>query len=126
MGKFIVKIAKEGEYWFDLKAANGEVIGRSRQYATEETCLRGIESVKKSANAHVEDQCQEEHPHYQLPKYEVFRSEKDGQFYFRLRAESGEIVLDSEGYTAKESANKGILSVGANAPDAPIGKAKNG
>ncbi len=125
MGKFTVKIATDGQYWFDLKAVNGEIIGRSEQYTTEEHCLHGIESVKKNANVHVEDQCTEEHPHYPLPKYEIFKSEQDGQFYFHLKAGNGEIILASEGYTAKESANKGILSVGANAPDAPIEVFKN-
>ena len=120
MGKFIVQIGRDDQYWFDLKAVNGEIIGRSEQYTTREHCLHGIESVKKNANSHTEDQCEADHPHYQLPKYEIFKSDKDAQFYFHLRAGNGEIILASEGYTAKESAIKGILSVGANAPDAPI------
>ena len=42
---------------------------------------------------------------------ELFRSAKDGQFYFRLKAKNGEIILQSEGYKARASAERAILSV---------------
>lgn len=124
MGKFIVQIGENGQYGFGLKAANGEMIGRGELHATKEHCLGVIQGVKKHANAHTEDQCEAEHPHYPLPKYALSKCEGDGQFYFCLKGENGEVLLVSEGYTAKESAIKGILSVGANAPDAPIEEAK--
>lgn len=120
MGKFVIKNAKgEGIYYFILKAANGEPIGKSEMYNSMEAVKTGIASVKKNANAHVEDQTEKEHPNYPNPKYEVFLG-KDKQFYFRLKAANGEPILASEGYTAKESCNKGILSVGKNAPEAPV------
>lgn len=48
--------------------------------------------------------------------FEVKKS-PDGQAYFRLRADNGEIVLSSERYKAKDSAFKGIQSVRKNAPN---------
>lgn len=45
---------------------------------------------------------------------------KDGQFYFRLKATNGEIIAVSEGYTTKQSAEKGIASVVKNAPQAKV------
>ncbi len=119
MGKFTVKASKSGEFYFDLKASNGEVIGKSQMYNTEEACLNGIKSVKENAGVHVEDQTGKEHPNYSHPKFEIYRG-KDEQFYFRLVAKNGQNILASEGYTAKESCNKGILSVGKNAPEAPV------
>lgn len=47
-------------------------------------------------------------------KFELFKSEKNGQFYFRLYASNGEIILRSEGYTTKANCKKGILSVRKN------------
>jgi len=49
------------------------------------------------------------------PKFQVFKSAKDQQFYFRLKAKNGEIVLSSEGYTSKQNCFNGIDSVKANA-----------
>jgi len=48
--------------------------------------------------------------------FEIFKSPKDDQFYWRLRAANGEIVLRSEGYTSKQSAEKGIASVRVHSP----------
>lgn len=50
-------------------------------------------------------------------KFDVFQGE-DGDYYFRFVAANGEILLRSEGYITRQSADKGIESVLANAPDA--------
>ena len=42
---------KAGKYRFRLKAGNGEVIAVSEAYNTKDSCLNGIESVKKNAPA---------------------------------------------------------------------------
>ena len=47
-----------------------------------------------------------------MPAFQIFAS--SGQFWFRLRAANGEIVLSSEGYTAKASCHTGIAAVKAN------------
>lgn len=38
-----------GKFYFNLKAANGQVIGTSQMYASKETMETGIASVKKNA-----------------------------------------------------------------------------
>ncbi|MCA9929801.1 MAG: YegP family protein [Anaerolineales bacterium] len=48
------------------------------------------------------------------PKFQIFCG-KDDQYYFRLLAENGDIVLASEGYTAKANCENGIRSVKENA-----------
>lgn len=53
------------------------------------------------------------------PKFEVYR-DAAGQFRFRLKAQNGEIVLASEGYTAKASCEHGISSVRKNAVNALV------
>ena len=47
--KFEVYTDKAGEYRFRLKARNGEIIATSEGYKTKNSCLNGVESVKKNA-----------------------------------------------------------------------------
>jgi uncharacterized protein YegP (UPF0339 family) len=49
-------------------------------------------------------------------KYEIFRSTNDYQYYFRLKAPNGEIILASEGYTQKSGAQNGIASCQQHSP----------
>ena len=51
-----------------------------------------------------------------FPKFEIFTG-KDDQFYFRLYAGNGEIILRSEGYVNKSGCVDGIASVKMHAPD---------
>jgi len=47
--KYEVFQDKSGEYRFRLKARNGEIILSSEGYKKKESCLNGVESVKKNA-----------------------------------------------------------------------------
>jgi uncharacterized protein YegP (UPF0339 family) len=49
-------------------------------------------------------------------KYELFRSPKNNQFYFRLKAPNGEVILQSEGYLQKGGAQNGIASCQQHSP----------
>ncbi len=44
------------KYRFHLKAANGEIIAQSEGYLTKEDCLNGVEVVKNSCDAEIEDE----------------------------------------------------------------------
>ena len=121
MGKFVVKEVKTG-FKVDLKAGNGEVIATSEVYTAEQSCLNGIESVRKNAvDAKLEDQTVENFETVTNPKFEVY-VDKAGEFRFRLKARNGEIIAVSEGYKAKASCLNGIDSVRRNAPEAEITK----
>lgn len=50
-------------------------------------------------------------------KFEYWKSEKDGQYYFHLLARNHKNILRSEGYTTKQGCLDGIASVKINAPD---------
>jgi uncharacterized protein len=39
----------KGKFRFRLKAANGEIIAVSEAYSSKDSCVNGIESVKKNA-----------------------------------------------------------------------------
>ena len=49
MGKFVITVRKNGEFQFNLKASNGQVIGSSQMYASERTMKQGIASVMRNA-----------------------------------------------------------------------------
>jgi uncharacterized protein YegP (UPF0339 family) len=48
-GTFEVWTDKAGEFRFNLKASNGEVIATSEGYKSKDSCMSGIESVKSNA-----------------------------------------------------------------------------
>ena len=48
-GRFERKTAKDGSPYFNLKAANGQVIGKSEMYSSNDAMENGIASVKKNA-----------------------------------------------------------------------------
>ena len=48
-------------------------------------------------------------------KFELYQ-DKAGEYRFRLKASNGEIILVSEGYKQKASAENGVASVRENAP----------
>ncbi len=55
--KFEVYVDKKGEFRFRLKARNGEIIATGEGYKKKDSCLNGIESVKKNApDAPVEEE----------------------------------------------------------------------
>lgn len=118
MGKFVVKTTKSG-FVFNLKAGNGEVIATSESYKSQDSCLNGVESVRKSCAGGVEDQTVEGFEKLTHPKFEVY-ADKAGEFRFRLKARNGEVIAVSEGYKAKQSCMNGIESVKKNAPDAEV------
>jgi len=120
MGKFVISKTKSEEYTFNLKATNGQVIlSASESYTSLDGCQGGIESVKKNAGAHVEDQTVEGFETLTHPKFELYR-DKAGEYRFRLKAKNGQNIGKSEGYKAKASALNGIESVGKNAPEADV------
>ncbi|MEN9918438.1 MAG: hypothetical protein RL662_874 [Bacteroidota bacterium] len=105
MGKFEVTKRKNGEYQFNLKASNGQIILDSEGYTTKTNCLNGIESVKK--NSAVDERFDK-------------KDSKNGKYYFNLKATNGQIIGTSEMYESTAGRDNGIESVKKNAPDASI------
>jgi uncharacterized protein YegP (UPF0339 family) len=56
-GKFKIRTNERGEFWFELKAGNGEVIAESEPFASKAGALNCIASVRRyAANASVVDE----------------------------------------------------------------------
>ena len=105
MGKFVISVRKNGEYQFNLKAGNGEVILTSEGYKAKKSCLNGIESVKKNS---------------QLEARFDLKTAKNGKLYFNLKASNGQIIGTSEMYNEESGRKNGLSSVMKNAPGADI------
>lgn len=103
MGKFEISKRKNGEFQFNLKATNGEVILSSEGYAAKDNCQKGIASVQKNAT---------------LEKSYEKKTAKNGNPFFNLKAANGQVVGTSELYSSEAARDKGIESVKRNAPDA--------
>lgn len=94
-----------GQYYFRLKAPNGEIIGHSEGYISKQSAENGIASVR--ANAPYD------------ARYTVFQG-RDLQYYFNLKAANGEIILRSEGYVSQQGATNGKEAVKKYAPTAKL------
>ena len=114
MGKFVVKKTLDDGLAFTIVANNGEVVGVSQAYRSRESLNNGIESVRRNANVHIEDQTLLKPEDKTCPKWEIYMDNGE-EYRFRLKASNGEIILAaSEGYTTKVNAKKGIESIQAN------------
>ncbi len=105
MGKFEITKRKNGEFQFNLKAGNGQIILTSEGYKTKAACENGIESVRKNS--------QDDNRFDRLEA-------KNGKPYFNLKAGNGQIIGNSEMYESVSSRDNGIASVKKNAPDAKV------
>lgn len=105
MGKFEITTRKNGEFHFNLKAGNGQIILSSEGYNTKQGCKNGIESVRKN--------CDDNN------KYDRLEA-KGGKFYFNLKAGNGEIIGTSQMYADAGGRENGIKSVRTNGVDAEM------
>lgn len=105
MGKFEIIKRKSGEFQFNLKAGNGQIVLTSEGYTTKANCQNGLDSVKKNAKEDV---------HYER------KVAANAKYYFNLKATNGQVIGVSQMYESEAGRDKGIESVKKNAPDASI------
>ena len=104
-GTYVLKRTSDGQYMFNLKAANGEVILTSERYTSKAAAENGIESVR--ANSPVDD------------RYRRLTSSA-GEPYFTLTAANGEVIGTSQMYSTQSARENGIASVKENGPTATL------
>jgi len=103
--------AQNGEWYFNLEAGNGEIIGTSETYTTKWGAEQGIIAVDRNVGDYLAHQASRTGARF------VVSETTDGQYYFVLRAGNGEIVLQSESYTTEPNALNGTFSVANNGTD---------
>ena len=105
MGKFVISQRANGDYQFNLKADNGQVILTSQGYSGKASCMNGVESVRTNSQ---ED-----------GRFDR-QTASNGKFYFNLKASNGQVVGSSQMYEAESGRDNGIDSVKRNAPNATV------
>lgn len=95
----LFKSEKSGEYYFNLKAGNHEIILQSEGYTTKSGAENGIASVQKNGSEEA--------------RYERKQSDK-GNFWFLLKVSNGQTIGKSEMYTTAAARDKGVESVKRN------------
>ena len=103
--KFEIFKGTNEEFYFHLKAVNGEIILASQGYTTKANCQKGVHSV--SENSKNEENFDK-------------KKSKDGKDYFVLMATNGQVVGNSQMYTTTTARDHGIHSVYGNATHADI------
>ncbi len=101
----IFQSEKSGEFYFRLKAKNGQKILGSEGYTTKSACVNGVESVKKNAG---DD-----------GRYER-KEAKNGKHHFNLKAGNGQVIGSSQMYESTSGMENGIESVKKNAAGAEV------
>lgn len=101
--KFELYKSKNGEFYFRLKAKNGQNILGSEGYKSKSSAENGIASVQKNS--------QDE------SKFET-KEAKNGKWHFNLKATNGQVIGSSQMYASKSGMENGIESVMKNAPGA--------
>jgi uncharacterized protein len=105
MGNFVISKRTDGEFQFNLKADNHQVILTSQGYTTKDSCKNGIESVRENSR------------HDDSFDRKTSTNEKP---YFNLMAVNGQVIGTSEMYESSGSREIGISSVKKNAPEATV------
>ncbi|RAP59661.1 YegP family protein [Oleiagrimonas sp. MCCC 1A03011] len=100
-GWYELKKSSDGQYMFNLRAGNNEVILTSERYTAKSSAENGIASVQTNS-----------------PKDERYdrRTASDGSPYFVLKAANGEVIGKSEMYSSTSACENGIASVKTNGP----------
>ena len=93
-GKYIVEVF-DGEYSWDLKASNGQILAQSDGYTSKAGCMNSIESFKKAI----------EEGSFKCVK------DKNGNFQYKLYTSSGRVCAVGEAYPSKTSAESAAQSV---------------
>ena len=107
--RYLLRTASDGASYFVLTAANGAIIGVSEMYASQSNATRAIASVMQVVkNTVAQGTAQQVASHF-----DVFRG-IDSKYYFHLKANNGEIVMQSQSYASKSGATAGVSSVTVN------------
>lgn len=101
--KYEIFLGTDRQYYFRLKAPNGEKILASEGYTTKANCQNGIQSVKVNSPYDA--------------NYKKLTA-VNGQYYFTLHAGNSQVIGKSEMYTSTQGRDGGIAAVKAYGPTA--------
>jgi len=86
----------DGQYYFHLRAGNGEIVLQSQGYSRRTSAVNGTASVRSHGTS--------------VARYQV-RDAADGQAYFVLVAVNGQVIGVSETYATRSNAERAVSAV---------------
>lgn len=98
-GSYELKVAKNGEFFFNLLAGNGQNILKSEMYSSRSAALNGIASVQANCSEDGQYECKES---------------SNGKPYFVLKAKNHQVIGQSQMYESDDGCKKGIESCKVN------------
>ncbi|MDR1075719.1 MAG: YegP family protein [Xanthomonadaceae bacterium] len=98
-GAFELRKAKDGQFYFILKAGNGEIILNSEMYQAKKSAEAGIVSVQNNCS---------------MDERYARGQASNGKFYFTLKAANHQVIGTSQMYASTASRDAGIESVKTN------------
>ena len=105
MGVFVISKRTNGDFQFNLKSGNGQIVLTSQGYSSKISCENGIESIRHNSR---------EESNFE------FKIASNGKFYFVLKASNGQIIGTSEMYENESTLLSAIGSVKFAAQDAIV------
>ncbi|HEY3742793.1 MAG TPA: YegP family protein [Bryobacteraceae bacterium] len=103
--KFVVKIASDGRFFFNLVTEEGRKLLGSDYYATKPNVFEGITSIRMNAT--------------DASRYRK-RVSTDGKAYFTFRAPNQETVFESDMYDNEDLRDQAMSKMLHSGADAPI------
>jgi len=98
-GWYDLNKSSNGQFFFNLKAGNGEKILTSEMYTTKDSAQNGIASVQTNCT--------------NADRYEK-KTASNGKFMFNLKAANHQVIGTSELYNTEGARDNGIESVKTN------------
>jgi uncharacterized protein YegP (UPF0339 family) len=98
-GYYELKVAKNGEYFFNLVAGNGQNILKSEMYSSRSAAENGIASVQANCGEDGQYECKES---------------SNGKTYFVLKARNHQVIGQSQMYESESGCENGMASVKTN------------
>jgi uncharacterized protein YegP (UPF0339 family) len=98
-GYYELKVAKNGEFFFNLVAGNGQNILKSEMYKSRSAAENGIASVQANCGEDGQYECKES---------------SNGKTYFVLKAKNHQVIGQSQMYESESGCENGMASVKTN------------
>src|SRR3546814_6494203 len=95
-GSFELKKASSGQFHFNLKAGNGEILLTSEMYDSKASAQKGIASVQKN--------CQDDARYAKAVA-------ANGKFHFTLKDANHQVIGSSQMYATEAARDAGLESV---------------
>jgi uncharacterized protein YegP (UPF0339 family) len=103
--RFVVKVAKDGQFYFSFLSPEGRKILGSEMYKAKASAFNGIASIKRNAP--------------DSKRYDRLVA-RNGKLYFTLEAGNHEIIGMSDFYETEELREQAVATVMWCAPDAEV------